>query len=478
MGIETRGLRPRAAAGGRPAVLLDALGTLLRFEPPAPRACAPRCAARGVEVDEAPRPRRPSARRSASTGAHLHEGRDAASLAALRRAQRGGDAAGARPPAAAALPRAGADRRAAGRARLRRLPRRAARARRAARRTAYALVVVSNWDVSLHERLAETGLRAAGRRRRGLGRARAWRSRSARIFEPRARARRRARGGVVARRRHAGGRRGGRAGRRAAAGARGAAPAREPAGRAAAARRGAAVARPGRSAGPARAGRGGRLVGLSQRCPRPRRPPTSIPGPRRARPELPEGVWRPEPPAPPPATAKGRRAAGRRTSRRLRAVPLWTPLAIMLAAFLGAGIVYAVIAGAAGNGRQRRRRPARRADRRDVLPGRAAHRRASLLALRLAGEAARTTLGLRRTPLVPALGLGGRGVRRVLAGQRDHPRCCSARPTSRRSWRTCARRRASSCWRATACSSASPRRSRRSCSSAASCSPAQRAGSG
>jgi len=130
-------------------------------------------------------------------------------------------------------------------------------------------------------------------------------------------------------------------------------------------------------------------------------PPPSYehPGAAPARPELPEGVWRPEPPALP----EGRRARWLHDVEPLRAVPLWTPLAVMLAAFLGAGILYAIIAGAAG------------ADASGIedLPGAliaatffqdALLVGGTLLSLRLAGAAGRTTLGLRRTPLLPALG--------------------------------------------------------------------------
>ena len=130
-------------------------------------------------------------------------------------------------------------------------------------------------------------------------------------------------------------------------------------------------------------------------------PPPSYehPGAAPARPELPEGVWRPEPPALP----EGRRARWLHDVEPLRAVPLWTPLAVMLAAFLGAGILYAIIAGAAG------------ADAGGIedLPGAliaatffqdALLVGGTLLSLRLAGAAGRTTLGLRRTPLLPALG--------------------------------------------------------------------------
>jgi membrane protease YdiL (CAAX protease family) len=99
----------------------------------------------------------------------------------------------------------------------------------------------------------------------------------------------------------------------------------------------------------------------------------------------------------------GRRAAWARDVAVLRDVPLWTPLAVMLAAFLGAGIVYAVLAGAAGTAGSGT----------DELPGALIGATLAqdvllvagvLLALRMAGEAARTTLGLRRTPFLPALG--------------------------------------------------------------------------
>jgi membrane protease YdiL (CAAX protease family) len=113
-------------------------------------------------------------------------------------------------------------------------------------------------------------------------------------------------------------------------------------------------------------------------------------------------VWRPEPPAA-PTTAKERREAWTRDIAVLRGVPLWTPLAIMLAAFLGAGIVFAVIAGAVGE----------TGGAAEDLPGAligatfaqdALLIAGVLLALRMGGEAARTTLGLRRTPFMPALG--------------------------------------------------------------------------
>jgi putative hydrolase of the HAD superfamily len=137
-------------------VLLDAMGTLLRFEDPAPRL---RAALRdrfridvGIEAASAAiraeiayyRPR-------------LHRGRDAASLAALR--ERCADAM--RPALPASL--AGAPTPELTAALLDAIAFSpypdAAPALRALRDAGYALVVVSNWDVSLHERLAETGLR-------------------------------------------------------------------------------------------------------------------------------------------------------------------------------------------------------------------------------------------------------------------------------------------------------------------------------
>jgi putative hydrolase of the HAD superfamily len=133
------------------AVLLDALGTLLTFEPPAPHL---RAALRelGIEV--------PEQAAAAAIGAeiayyrtHLHEGRDAASLADLRR--RAADAM------RAAL---GVDvdgetltRALLASLRFHAYPD-AAPALRELRARGVRLVVVSNWDVSLHERLAETGL--------------------------------------------------------------------------------------------------------------------------------------------------------------------------------------------------------------------------------------------------------------------------------------------------------------------------------
>jgi putative hydrolase of the HAD superfamily len=131
------------------AVLLDALGTLVHFEPPAPLLRAALRERLGIEVSEeaAAQAIRDEI---AYYRAHLHEGRDADSLADLRR--RSADAM--RPALAvdadltevlhAAL-------------RFHAYPD-AAPALEALRARGLAIVVVSNWDHSLHERLAETGL--------------------------------------------------------------------------------------------------------------------------------------------------------------------------------------------------------------------------------------------------------------------------------------------------------------------------------
>ncbi len=151
-------LRSSAAAMGAQttstprAVLLDALGTLVSFEAPAPRLRAALRERLGVDVS-------PEAAEAAIRAeiaycrAHLDEGRDAASLAGLRRrcaeAMRPalGVSAGAGELTAALLDAL----------RFFAYPD-AAPALRALRGAAIRTVVVSNWDVSLHERLAETGL--------------------------------------------------------------------------------------------------------------------------------------------------------------------------------------------------------------------------------------------------------------------------------------------------------------------------------
>src|SRR5919107_3222674 len=67
------------------ALLLDAMGTLLTFEPPAPRLRAALRAATGADVGE-DAARRAMRAEIAHYRAHLHLGADAAGLAVLRRA--------------------------------------------------------------------------------------------------------------------------------------------------------------------------------------------------------------------------------------------------------------------------------------------------------------------------------------------------------------------------------------------------------
>lgn len=134
------------------AVLLDALGTLLELEPPWPRLRA-QLAARGVEVGEE-EARAALLAEIAYYRAHHDEAADAASLADLRdRCTSVLD--GALPARARGLP----DLRDALLASLRFRPYPEVPEVLAALRTRGArLVVVSNWDVSLHEALARTGL--------------------------------------------------------------------------------------------------------------------------------------------------------------------------------------------------------------------------------------------------------------------------------------------------------------------------------
>jgi putative hydrolase of the HAD superfamily len=137
------------------AVLLDAMGTLLTFGDPAPRLRAALAQRVGADVTEA-------AARAAIRAeivhyrANLHLGRDAASLATLRAAC----AEAMRPALGRAA--AGAPVEDLTGALLDALVFSAypdsAPALRALRADGWTLVVVSNWDASLRERLAETGL--------------------------------------------------------------------------------------------------------------------------------------------------------------------------------------------------------------------------------------------------------------------------------------------------------------------------------
>jgi putative hydrolase of the HAD superfamily len=138
----------------RRAVLLDAMGTLLTFGDPAPRLRVALRERLGVDVGDAAA-RAAIRAEIAHYRAHLHLGRDAESLAALRAA-----CAEAMRPALG--PAADAPGDALTAALLDALAFSAypdsAPALRALRAAGWALVVVSNWDASLHERLAETGL--------------------------------------------------------------------------------------------------------------------------------------------------------------------------------------------------------------------------------------------------------------------------------------------------------------------------------
>jgi putative hydrolase of the HAD superfamily len=136
------------------AVLLDAMGTLLRLEDPAPRLRAALRERLGVDVGAEAAAAAMRAEISYYR-AHLHLGRDAESVDALRascaeamRPALGVPAAGEELTAAlldAIELSAYAD---------------AAPALQALRAAGRALVVVSNWDFSLHERLEQAGLLA------------------------------------------------------------------------------------------------------------------------------------------------------------------------------------------------------------------------------------------------------------------------------------------------------------------------------
>jgi putative hydrolase of the HAD superfamily len=147
--MAAKGIRPRVHA-----VLLDALGTLLRFQPPAPRLREALRELTGADVGE-----------DVAAGAvkaeiryyraHMEQGGTVEGLAALRRACAGvmRDAVGELP----ALDDAGwLD--ALGRTFAFEAYPDAAPALAALGELGVRRVVISNWDVSLHERLAETGL--------------------------------------------------------------------------------------------------------------------------------------------------------------------------------------------------------------------------------------------------------------------------------------------------------------------------------
>ncbi len=131
------------------------MGTLLTFEPPAPRLRAALRAATGADVGE-DAARRAMRAEIAHYRAHLHLGADAAGLAELRRAS----AEAMRPELpgpAAALPGEALLAALLEALRFHAYPEVHATLR-ALRARGVRLVVVSNWDISLHERLDELGL--------------------------------------------------------------------------------------------------------------------------------------------------------------------------------------------------------------------------------------------------------------------------------------------------------------------------------
>ena len=137
------------------AVLLDAMGTLLRLEHPAPRLRAALRARLGVDVGAAAAAAAIRAE-IAYYRAHLHQGRDAESLAALR-ARCAEALRPALPPPAASAPASELTAALLDALAFSAYPD-AAPALRALRDAGCALVVVSNWDCSLRERLEETGI--------------------------------------------------------------------------------------------------------------------------------------------------------------------------------------------------------------------------------------------------------------------------------------------------------------------------------
>jgi putative hydrolase of the HAD superfamily len=134
------------------AITLDALGTLMSFEPPAPRLRAALRERLGVEVSEETAAAAMKAE-IAYYRAHLHEGRDAASLASLRRRS----AEAMRPALGFEVDAEALTGALLAALRFRAYPD-AEPALRSLRRAGLRLVVVSNWDVSLRDRLEETGL--------------------------------------------------------------------------------------------------------------------------------------------------------------------------------------------------------------------------------------------------------------------------------------------------------------------------------
>jgi putative hydrolase of the HAD superfamily len=137
------------------ALLLDALGTLVELEPPVEPLRRELRARFGIELDAAAAAAAIRAE-IAFYRAHHDEGRDRAALARLRR-RAAAALCDALPPRAADLELDPLTDALLAALRFRPFPEVAAVLRRARERGAR-LVVVSNWDVSLHDVLAQTGL--------------------------------------------------------------------------------------------------------------------------------------------------------------------------------------------------------------------------------------------------------------------------------------------------------------------------------
>jgi putative hydrolase of the HAD superfamily len=137
------------------AVLLDALGTMVELEPPAPR-LRERLAANGVEVSREDAERAMWAEISYYRS-HLEVGRDAAGLAELRR--RCAEIVRAELPGGEEMPLDAVADALAWAIRFRPYPD-VVPALRALRARGVRCVAASNWDVSLHEALEATGLTA------------------------------------------------------------------------------------------------------------------------------------------------------------------------------------------------------------------------------------------------------------------------------------------------------------------------------
>ena len=134
---------------------LDALGTMLELEPPAPRLVAGLAERFGLRVTQEEAGDAVIAE-IAYYRAHLHEGRDPEALAALRR-RCAGVLRDALPPRARELDPDAMAEVLLDAIRFSAYPD-AAPALRALRDRGLVLVAISNWDVSLHEQLAATGL--------------------------------------------------------------------------------------------------------------------------------------------------------------------------------------------------------------------------------------------------------------------------------------------------------------------------------